>query len=236
MKPILVIQHIPSDGPGSFGRWLLARQLPCQIIAVFNGEVIPSDITPFGGLCVLGGPMHAHDPLPHLDEAVVLIRQAVDAHIPVIGHCLGGQLLARALGKTVVRHAEPELGWHAITRIDNAESRRWLGDATEFTVLQWHYDTFGIPEGATHIAESPVCRNQAYTFAGIHIGMQFHVEGDSQKVDDWCEECRDDLAEAAHFRAVQQPPTMQQGTREHFPAMEQLAYRIYDEWRKGIPA
>lgn len=234
MKPVLVIQHIPSDGPGSFGRWLADRQLASRRIEVFREHRIPDDLSPYGGLCVLGGPMHAHDPLPHLDQTVDLIRQAIARQIPVIGHCLGGQLLARALGEKVVRQNEPELGWQQIERIDNAESRRWLGEAPAFTVLQWHYDSFGIPDAAVQIARSAVCENQAFTFDGRHIGMQFHVEGDAQKVDDWCAECADDLVAAAHFRSVQQEPLMRAGTGRFFPAMEALAFRIYDEWRKGL--
>ena len=234
MKPILVIQHIPSDGPGNFGRWLAARGRRLELIETFRAIAIPRDISPYAGLCVLGGPMHAHDPLPHLDHTVALIRASVMNRIPVIGHCLGGQLLARAMGAQVIRHTEPELGWHLIERLNNPDARRWLGAEHAHTVLQWHYDTFGLPAGAIPIARSAICENQAYTLDGIHLGMQFHVEGDPQKVNDWCDECSDDLAEAAHFRGVQQSAPMRAGTAVHFPAMEKLAFQLYDEWSKAL--
>ena len=236
MKPILIIQHLASDGPGNFGRWLTARGLSCEIVEVFRGQVVPADIAPFSGLCVLGGPMHAHDPLSHLDRTVTLIQLAMTLAVPVIGHCLGGQLLARAAGGRVVRHSEPELGWHRIERLDNAEADRWFGAQLFATVLQWHYDSFSIPEGAVPIARSEACENQAFTLDGIHLGMQFHVEGDAQKVNDWCDECSADLAEAADFSAVQQAAEMKRGTTRYFQDMERLSWRIYDQWLKGVRA
>jgi GMP synthase-like glutamine amidotransferase len=133
---------------------------------------------------VLGGEMSANDPLPSLRQAEDLIRQAMAAGKPVIGHCLGGQLMARALGARVGDSPAPEVGWQALDIVDSDLARAWFGQRRRATVFQWHFEAFELPPGATLLAASAACPHQAFAI-GPHLGMQFHIEVDAEKVLHW---------------------------------------------------
>jgi GMP synthase-like glutamine amidotransferase len=110
MKPVAIFRHTPTEGPGYFATFLEANGVPWQLVAVDAGEAVPTSPTAFSGLAFMGGPMSVNDSLPWIDEACSLIRAAADANIPVIGHCLGGQLMAKAFGGTIKRNAVKEIG------------------------------------------------------------------------------------------------------------------------------
>ena len=100
MKPILILQHEAGVSAGHFASWLDARSLPRVVVNVHQGDPVPHSAAPYAGLCSLGGNMSVNDPLPWVAEEVALMRDALERGVPIIGHCLGGQLLARALGAT----------------------------------------------------------------------------------------------------------------------------------------
>src|SRR3989338_10709641 len=153
MKPIAIFRHTPTEGPGYLAEFLDERKIPWQLIAIDSGDAVPQSASAYAGLVFMGGPMSVNDDLPWIPPVLALIREAVTKDIPVLGHCLGGQLISKALGGVITRNPVKEIGWLPVQRVDgNDIARDWLGDLPpEFEVLHWHGETFSIPPGATRI-------------------------------------------------------------------------------------
>ena len=157
MKPVLILQHMRHDGPAYLARWLADRGLAFDLRDAASGASFPADMSEHGALAVLGGAMSANDPLPFLRDAERLILQSMRAGIPVIGHCLGGQLMARALGARVQASPAPEIGWQPLQVLDDPVAAQWFGPPAQHHVMHWHYEAFELPAGATLLARSPAC-------------------------------------------------------------------------------
>ena len=235
MKPVAIFRHAPTEGPGYFATYLSKHGVPWRLIAIDGGDPVPQDPGAFSGLCFMGGPMSVNDDLPWITPALALIRAAVAAEIPVIGHCLGGQLMARALGGEVTRNPVKEIGWGAVEVIDSAETRDWLGgNSAPFMAFHWHGETFSIPTGATRILASRHCANQAFV-AGKHLGLQCHVEMTPELVRTWCADWGKEVgALAKRTVSVQTPEEMTAGLEERTRLLGQVADRIYDRWAQGL--
>src|SRR5262249_43189076 len=160
-------------------------------VDAFAGELPQFEPRNFAGLVVMGGPMNVDqvDRYPNLAIEVQWLRQAVEAKLPILGVCLGSQLLAKALGSPVYANRIKEIGWYEV---------EWLPAATDdplfstlprpTTVFQWHGDTFDLPPGAVQLARSPQCENQAFRYGPSAYGLQFHMEVTAAIIDDWlCE-------------------------------------------------
>ena len=174
--------------------------------------------------------MSANDDLPSLRQAEELIREGVHEGVPVIGHCLGGQLMARALGAQVLSSPMPEVGWHTVQLSGVAEQKKWFGDAASATVFQWHDDAFDLPPGAVHLAGNVSCPNQAFSL-GPHLAMQFHLEIDANKLDAWLTEPGPSYERAHQLHpSVQSVANMRDGTTRFLTAQQALADRIYAQW------
>ena len=163
VKPIAVFQHTEVGAPGTVVPILQSLGREVHIVRIVDGDAVPTDASAFGGLVFMGGYMGANDPLPWIAQELALIRAAAAQGIPVAGHCLGSQLVARALGGSVHTHARPEIGWNDIVADDHALARDWWGDAAGQTLetFQWHGDTFTPPPGAVRIATGVHCAAQA---------------------------------------------------------------------------
>jgi GMP synthase (glutamine-hydrolysing) len=173
---VLVLQHLLEDGPGYLGRWLDRQGIRWQVCCAEAGELYPPSVRGWRALAVLGGAWSANDERPSLRQTEALICEADALGIPVLGHCLGGQLIARAFGGRVQRLPQPEVGWLPIQRHDTPAARAWLGDAPESVVYQWHQDGFvELPPGAELLASSPACAHKAFALRQ-HLAMQFHIE------------------------------------------------------------
>lgn len=232
MKPVVIFRHVGHEGPGRLGEFLDARDIPWQLVAVDRGEPIPDSPAGFAGLVFMGGPMSVNDDLPWIPRSLALIRQAVGAGIPVLGHCLGGQLMARALGGTVGRNPVKEIGWGEAQVVDGAAAAAWFGDTRRFPAFHWHGETFSIPDGATRILATPHCANQAFAL-GRHLALQCHVEMTAAMVEEWCRVGADEIAAAAG-PAVQDPAAIVAGIPDHLPAMAAVAERLYGRWLDGL--
>ncbi len=235
MKPILILQHLNADGPAYLATWLRRQGVPFELRCTEAGQGFPGSLDAYAALAVLGGEMSANDPLPSLRQAESLIRQAMAAGQPVIGHCLGGQLMARTLGMRVVDSPAPEVGWQAIELLAGDETRRWFGDRQQATVFQWHFESFELPPGATRLAGSAACPQQAFAI-GPHLGMQFHIEVDAAKVDHWSREHspRWQAACRAHPASVQNGERMRAALLQQLPLHQALADRLYTTWLAGV--
>jgi GMP synthase (glutamine-hydrolysing) len=181
MKPVLILQHLHADGPAYLETWLRREGRAYEVFNTEAGQAFPDSIRDHAALAVLGGEMSANDPLPSLRDAERLILEAMRSDVPVLGHCLGGQLMARAMGARVTASPAPEIGWHAVRFEGNDQSAAWFGAADQAMLFQWHYDAFELPAGTVRLARSDACPVQAFGM-GSHLAMQFHVELDEAKL------------------------------------------------------
>jgi len=230
---VLVLQHTIEDSPGFLGQWLDRAGVRWDVFCAEAGQTYPASVAGYQGLAILGGEWSANEERPSLRQAEALILEADALGIPVIGHCLGGQLMARAFGGRVTRLPQPEVGWLPLRMHPLPESAEWFGDTREAMVYQWHYDNFtGLPPGARVLAESEVCAHQAFAI-GPHLAMQFHIEITPQKIGTWLGDpgsvypaaVRDGIA------TVESPEAMRRSSALHQAGSEALADRIYRTWR-----
>jgi GMP synthase-like glutamine amidotransferase len=229
-QPVLVLQFMADDGPGHLGAWLRRRGVAVDLRNTALGDAFPQGIRGYRGLAVLGGAMSANDDLAFLRSAERLILDAMRADVPVLGHCLGGQLMARALGAGVHASPAPEVGWHEMQCVDSAAAKHWFGSGATQTVFHWHYEAFEVPDGAELLAGSTACPNQAFA-VGRHLALQFHVEIDQPKIEAWL-----GAADASPSRDREKSPTIhttqtiRQDTPRFLPAQQALADRVYANW------
>ncbi len=182
----------------------------------------------------MGGPMSVNDPLPWIPASLVLIRDAIARDIPLIGHCLGGQLISKALGGEITRNPKgKEIGWHRVEVTDPTLGLQWLGTDEGWIGFHWHGETFTLPPGAQWLARSEACTNQAYVF-GPHIGMQFHIEMDEATISHWCKEGEPEVSAArskqdvhSHVMTTQE---IAMATPEYLPTMRVVADHLYQRW------
>ena len=230
VKPVLILQHQLPENAAYLTTWLERNKVLYQVINAGAGEEFPTSIEPYSALAVMGGGMSSNDPLLSNRQAEILILQAIHRDRPVIGHCLGGQLMSRALGATVQASPEPEIGWQPINYEDTPLVREWFGDNPTPTVIQWHYESFSIPEGATRVATSPACPNQAWAY-GPHLAMQFHIEINEAKIDSWVYEDDDKWALARQrYDSVQDKISILSGIPFHLAQHQTTADHIYQKW------
>jgi GMP synthase (glutamine-hydrolysing) len=184
---ILVLQHIACEPPGAYEDVLRGRGAELHRVELDEGEPLP-DRREFDALVVMGGPMSANDDLPWLDAERRLIADAVVAGTPVWGVCLGAQLLAASLGARVYAGPAPEVGVLPVTLTDEALADPvFAGLPREILTLQWHGDTFDLPESATRLAGSPAYPNQAFRVGAAAYGLQFHLEVSVEMASEWAE-------------------------------------------------
>jgi len=235
MKPVAIFRHTVTEGPGYFATFLEQRSIPWQLFAIDRGTAVPEQADAYSGIALMGGPMSVNDPLPWIARTCALIRSAVDQQIPVIGHCLGGQLLSKALDGSVTASPAKEIGWGTAVAEDNAGARRWLGEERgPFDVFQWHGETFSIPLGAERILSNAYCRNQMFAL-GPHLAMQCHVEMTRAMIAEWCSGWQDEVRGLAPLPAsVQTPEQMLAEAPARLTSMRRLADRLYAVWCEGL--
>ena len=233
MKPVAVFRHTPTEGPGYFATFLQNKNIPLELIKIDEGAPVPENPSAYAGLVLMGGPMSVNDDLPWIPPLLQLIRAAVQQDIPVLGHCLGGQLIAKALGASVTANPIKEIGWGEVSVVDSPVARAWFDVApSTFLSFHWHGETFSIPAGATRILESAYCANQAYAM-GKHLGMQCHVEMTREMIETWCAVGQDEIA-AAHSPAVQTSEQMALEMGTKLTALNAVAAQLYSRWIQGL--
>ncbi len=199
------------------------------------GDAVPDSSAAFSGLAFMGGPMSANDELAWTQPVLALMRDAVAQGVPVIGHCLGGQMLARALGGKVSRNPVKEIGWNPVQVEGTPLAREWFGsDVSQFTTFQWHGDTFTIPPGGERILTGPHCANQAYVVDGRHLGMQCHVEMTPEMIASWIGSGAGEVEENLASPAVQPVDTIQDEMPAKLPELNRTAERLYRQWAKNL--
>ena len=234
MHPVLIFRHSPTEGPGYFTTFLDYHHIPWKLVRIDAGDVVPNQLNGVSGLCLMGGPMSVNDNLPWIPPEMDLIRQAIAANIPVIGHCLGGQLMAKALGGAVGPNPVKEIGWGDIRITDVPAARPWLGDIQNpIPAFHWHGETFTLPPGAKRILESAYCANQAFVLNDRHIGMQCHVEMTPELITNWCNSGAAEIA-TSDSPGVQSPDAIQSDMLTSTDRLHKIADKIYSRWIQGL--
>lgn len=233
MKPIAIFRHAATEGPGFFADFLNARNIPWQLIRIDEGDTLPLSAESYSGLVFMGGPMSVNDDLPWIPQVLELIRDAMSKDIPVLGHCLGGQLMAKAMGGVVSRNSIKEIGWGELKVGESDEPRRWFGSLQRFEGFHWHGETFSIPDGATAILSSSYCDNQAFAL-GRHLAFQCHIEMTADMVRTWCDVGADEVAASASSPGVQPVSEIVDKLDTRIPALSQVASSVYEVWLKGV--
>ena len=233
MKPVVIFRFLAHEGPGYLGDFLNENNIVWQLVKVDEGEPLPSSILGCSGMVLMGGPMSVNDDLPWIALLLDLIRQAHANDIPLLGHCLGGQLMSKALGGVVTKNAIKEIGWGEVTVSQNNAAKNWFGSIETFNAFHWHGETFSLPQGAIHLLSSVHCQNQAWSI-GKHLAFQTHIEMTTEMVKKWCEEGADELRESSSSVAVQQASNMQQNLPIHCFFLNKVAKQVYSKWIQGL--
>jgi GMP synthase-like glutamine amidotransferase len=233
MAPVLILQFMADDGPAYLGTWLRQHGIAADLCLAGGSAAFPERIDGYRALALLGGGMSVNDDLPDLRTAERLIAQAMARDIPVLGHCLGGQLMARALGAKVGPSPAPEIGWQRIECADSPERHDWFGSDDVHHVFHWHYEAFDLPAAAVSLASSPACRHQAFA-VGPHLAMQFHVEVDDAKVRLWLSQAEPAYLDAQRRHAsVHGEQRVRDDNARYLRAQQRLADRIYSRWLRS---
>ncbi len=229
---ILISRHVSGEGPGYLTEFLERHGIPYRIIKIDSGEQLPDRVDGLLGLVFMGGPMSVNDPLPWIAPALDLIRTAVDRDLPVLGHCLGGQLISKALGGMVRPHLTREIGWFPVTRCENPIASDWAGAlGKHFEVFHWHGETFTLPAGSTHILASEACTNQAFVI-GKTLALQCHVEMTIGMVQRWASEGAREIAEPGP--TIQTEKELLNGLPVRIEQLHNVADLLYGRWIEGL--
>ena len=225
---VLVIQHAACEGPGIFGQALREAGISTHCINVANGDAVPSDPAGYSGLIILGGPMavyerHRH---PFLRDELNLIEKTLHANLPLIGICLGCQLLCTALGGEVSPGNRKEIGWHEVELSAAARSEKFFNNhPRRFVTFHWHGDQCSLPAYSTLLASSAITEVQAFSYGVGVLGIQFHPEADRDGVHSMCEAFADELA----LEGIN-PVGIMGGAELHLPATEALTRGGFAQW------
>ncbi|MDX1696757.1 MAG: type 1 glutamine amidotransferase [Thiohalobacterales bacterium] len=232
MKPLYIFRHIACEGPGHLAVVLARRDIPWQLVAIDDGDPVPADIDGCSGLVFMGGPMSVNDDLPWIDRELALIRTARAAGMPVLGHCLGGQLISKALGGTITANPVKEIGWHGVRKSGTTTAEKWLAGLPEvMTLFHWHGEAFSIPQGAEVILENDTCAHQAFAI-GNTLALQCHVEMQAPMVSEWATLYADEIGKPS--ATIQSAHEMTADLQCRIAAAQQVADILYERWLEHL--
>ncbi len=222
---LLVFQHVAFEILGTLNPLLKDAGFRIRYVNYSRHPDAEPNIEGYHGLVVLGGPMNVDqtDRHPHLDTEVRLIRKAIERKMPILGICLGAQLVAKALGADVAPSPEKEIGWYPVRPTAEAADDPLLQHFDESEqIFQWHGDTFAIPDGAVHLASSPGCPNQAFRYGDKVYGFQFHMEVDPSLIERWLK-IPSHQEELHALKGPPGPDQIREETARHMARLSQLA-------------
>ena len=229
MSDFLVLQHIDCEDLGTIEQAMIHRGISYRYVRLFDGDPLPEDIKNYSGLIILGGPMNVYeeDVYPYLKDEDILIKEAVKRRIPVLGICLGGQLIAKATGAKVNKGAKKEIGWYDLLLTPGGKADKVFKNSPErLTVFQWHGDTFDIPSDATHLAGSVLFPNQAFRIGDNIYGLQFHLEVTQKMISRWINEYKDELSSLDYI----DPEKIIKDTDKYIKTLSQHAELFYNRF------
>lgn len=234
MRPLTIFRHIACEGPGYLAEVLDRHAVPWQLIRVDEGETIPASLDNCSGLVFMGGPMSVNDDAPWIAQELALIREAQASGMPVLGHCLGGQLISKALGGSISANPVKEIGWHPVRKSGTHSATDWLdGLPDAFTLFHWHGETFSIPDGAEVILENEHCAHQGFTL-GNTLALQCHIEMMQPMVGEWAELYAHELQQPGS--SVQTAAQMTADLPAKISGAQQVADHVYRRWLSPLLA
>jgi GMP synthase (glutamine-hydrolysing) len=220
----LAVQHVAVEPPNAIAAAMEAEGVLLDVVRVDRGESVPKNADGLAALVVMGGPMGVYEAhrFPHLVDEMRLVDSALRMDVPVLGVCLGSQLLAQVLGARVAPAGFQEIGWYPVTLEREARTDPVLGAcATSFTALHWHGDAFELPRGAVHLARSERTPVQAFR-VGRSLGLLFHAEVDGAQVAEMSQAFGDELARAGVSAAE-----LAEGSRRHGGALREMGLAVF---------
>lgn len=229
MTDIVILTHIDYCHPGHLARVLDEAQLDFSVLRVDLGELDGLDLDRPKAVAIMGGPMSVNDPLPWLQTEIAALQHFIRRDIPMIGHCLGGQLLAKALGAQIHKMPYTESGWQTLERTPAAAQSPWLSHLQEqFDIFQWHGDTFMLPDGAQPLLRNPWCENQAFAWGDKILALQGHPEMTEELVRQW-------LGDWSHLLDPSEPSqqsldTMLSNLQQRVRDLNRTAEGFYRHW------
>lgn len=233
MPRILVLQHVAAEPLGTLDPLIRKRGHRIRYVNFEREPDASPSLDRYRGLVVLGGPMNVedHPQRPHLRTEMRLIEQALKDDKPILGICLGAQLLAHVLGAPVTRHRQSEIGWYQLDTTEHGRSDRVLAPlGTSTPVFQWHSYTFAIPRSAQHLARTESCENQAFKYGDNAYGFQFHLEVDAALIGRWLNTpgYREELHRVS--QAGQSLAEVEKATLAHAAHMKELAEPVFNNF------
>lgn len=231
---ILVFQHVAFEILGTLNPLLKDAGFRLRYVNFGRHPHAEPEIERYHGLVVLGGPMNVDqtDEHPHLLTEMRLIERAMKREMPILGICLGAQLIAKTLGAAVRPSPEKEIGWYDVTPTRDAGGDALLGHfAPREQIFQWHGDMFDLPRGAVHLAASPGCENQAFRYDDNVYGFQFHMEVDERLIERWLHVPHHER-ELHELKGSAGPDEIRRATPLHMPRLSELADRTFREFVK----
>jgi len=229
MKKVLVFQHVPHEGLGTIQTHLEKQNVAIAYCNLFDGHTPPKTLDHIDFVVAMGGPMNCDevDRYPFLALERTCLEQAIKSDVPVLGICLGSQMLASALGACVYQANQKEIGWHAISiSKEGMQDGLFRGaSGNQATVLQWHGDTFDLPRNSVRLASSAICENQAFRSGSHTYGLQFHIEVTGSMIRNWIVENKEELESLS---GLVYPSEIEAGIHLNEPTMETLAAPMYE--------
>ncbi len=228
MKNILVLQHEAHEGLGAWEPIFHKPGLNVITKKIFAGDAVPLDeaLCEYWGIVILGGSMSANDPLPFIQDELKMINQAIQLKLPILGVCLGSQLIAKALGAKITRLAQKEIGWYPIhLGISASKDEVFGGLSGPMMMFQWHGETFALPSGSIHLAKSELCANQAFKYTDRVYGLQFHCEMTDPMILNWVDKGREEIVQAGLSAEL-----ILEKAPKYLPTLRHWATQIANKW------
>ncbi|HEY7322299.1 MAG TPA: gamma-glutamyl-gamma-aminobutyrate hydrolase family protein [Candidatus Binatia bacterium] len=232
MKKLLVLQHVAHELLGTLNPLLKRAGFRLRYVNFARRPDAQPSLDGYDGLVVLGGPMSVNDTdrLPHLATEMKLIEEVLRRELPVLGICLGAQLIAKTLGASVYQNKEKEIGWHDVSPTDEAEGDPLLGAFRKSEkIFQWHGDTFDIPKSTLHLAFSSLCANQAFRYGTNVYGLQFHLEVDEPMIYRWLRVV-ENKKEISTLGGTIDPERIHRETPLHIERLQQLGDCVFTQF------
>lgn len=224
---IAVLKHVPFEGPANIGLWAGERGHALEVTNLYDGQSPPGP-EGYDFLVVMGGPMNVYEYKAHpwLKAEKMAIEDGIAKGRPMLGVCLGAQLMADVLGGPVSKNPLPEIGWLPVDATPDAKNSPVFEHfPRRFTAFHWHGDTFAIPPGATPVAATEACANQAFVYNGNAVGLQFHIETTAESMEALLANCADEIIPGPY---VQDAETMRQKATAHLQGMRPLLFAMLD--------
>lgn len=234
MTKVLVCQHVPYEILGTLDPLFRKQGFRIQYANFGRFPDLDPKLEGFDALVVLGGPMHVCETRehPHLLKEMKLIEAAIQKDLPVLGICLGAQLIAKTLGAQVQINQEREIGWQSLSLSEGGREDPILQHFKEGEkVFQWHRDTFDIPQNAVHLASSPICQNQGFRYGNKVYAFQFHLEVDEAIIERWLQiPEHQSILESVKNKVSSEK--IREQTRENVQDLKNLSQKTFSEFTK----